>query len=176
MTSQSELDTFSCIVVHGSKKRPASLLWKGTTYEGKILGQKRFRHSKQGSSEKIIYAKKIWGHFGYTVSRRLKMYTDNNNRKRKQQETLRLFFCLASFVLSLLYEKLNTGTNSDVGIFRDVATSFIDNWFLVTGVPSINWSRGSNIGFIWSRIPPLFFIPFSHPAQTSNSIPIPLGP
>jgi len=42
MTSQSELDPFSCIVVHGPKKCPTSLLWKGTTSEGKIKGQKTF--------------------------------------------------------------------------------------------------------------------------------------
>ena len=33
MTWQSKLDPFSCIVVHGPKKRPTSLLWKGTTTE-----------------------------------------------------------------------------------------------------------------------------------------------
>ena len=35
MTSQSKLDPFSCTVVHGPRKRPTSLLWIGTTSEGK---------------------------------------------------------------------------------------------------------------------------------------------
>ena len=43
MTSQSKLDPFYCIAVHGPKKCPTSLLWKGTTSEGKInAGAKTF--------------------------------------------------------------------------------------------------------------------------------------
>ena len=50
MTSQSKLDSFACIVIHATKKRPTSLFWKGTTSEPKNPDQKLFRHSKQGSS------------------------------------------------------------------------------------------------------------------------------
>ena len=51
MTSQSKLDAFPCIVIHGSKKHQISLLWKGTSEE-KIQGPKCFCHINQG----IIYA------------------------------------------------------------------------------------------------------------------------
>ena len=54
MTSQSRLDPFSCIVVHGPKKRPISLLLKGTTSKVKVRGQNRFRQSNQESSESLF--------------------------------------------------------------------------------------------------------------------------
>ena len=56
MTSPSKLTQFSCIVVHGPKKLP-----KGTTSEGKIRGQKRFRQSNQGTSESLFMRKTFWG-------------------------------------------------------------------------------------------------------------------
>ena len=61
MTSQSKLDPFSCTVVHGPKKRPTSLLWKGTTTEWKIQGQKLFRRGKQSSSESLFMRKNFGG-------------------------------------------------------------------------------------------------------------------
>ena len=66
MASQRKLDPFSCIVTHGPKleRRPTFLLWKGTTPEGKIQGQKLFRQSKQGSSESLFMRKKIFGASG----------------------------------------------------------------------------------------------------------------
>ena len=57
MMSQSDLDPYSCIVVHGPKKHPTSLLWKGARFEGKIQGQKRFRQGYQGSSESLFMGK-----------------------------------------------------------------------------------------------------------------------
>ena len=56
-----ELDPLSCIVVHGAKKCPTSLLWNGTTSEGKIQSQKLFCHSKQDSSETLFMQQKILG-------------------------------------------------------------------------------------------------------------------
>ena len=60
MTSQSKLDPFSCIVVHGPRKPPTSLLCKGTTSEGKMQGQKLFRQSNQGSNESSFMWKRFW--------------------------------------------------------------------------------------------------------------------
>ena len=54
-TPQSKLDPFSRIVVHGPKNCPTALLWKGTTSEGKMQGQKLFRHSKH--AKKILSVK-----------------------------------------------------------------------------------------------------------------------
>jgi len=59
MKSQYKLDPFSCIVVHGPKKRPTSLLWKGATSKGKIEGQKLFCQSNQGSGESLVMRKKL---------------------------------------------------------------------------------------------------------------------
>ena len=61
MTSQSKLDPFSSIVVHGPQNRLTSLLWKVTTTEGKIHNPKRFHKSKQGSSQSLFMPKKFWG-------------------------------------------------------------------------------------------------------------------
>ena len=61
MTSQSKLDPFSCIVVHEPEKRPTSLLWKGTTSEGKIQGHELFRPSKQGGSHSLFKQKYLGG-------------------------------------------------------------------------------------------------------------------
>ena len=61
MTSQIKLDPFSSIVVHGPKRHPTSLLWKGTTPEGKIRSQKAFHQSKQGSSQSLFMPKRFWG-------------------------------------------------------------------------------------------------------------------
>lgn len=64
MTSQSKLDPSSFIVVHRPKtKNPTSLLRKGTTSQGKILGQKRFRQSNQGSCNNSFRRKTFWGYW-----------------------------------------------------------------------------------------------------------------
>ena len=63
-TSQSKLDPFSCLV-HGPKKRPASLPWKGTTSEGKIQAQEHFQQSNQASTESLFSAKKKIGGLGH---------------------------------------------------------------------------------------------------------------
>ena len=55
MTSESKLGPFA--IGHWSEKRPTSLLLKDTTSEGKIEGQKRFRHSKQDISESLFSEK-----------------------------------------------------------------------------------------------------------------------
>ena len=52
MTSETKLGSFS--IGHWSEKRPTSLLLKDTTSEGKIEGQKRFRHNKQDISESLF--------------------------------------------------------------------------------------------------------------------------
>ena len=54
MMSQSKLNPFSCIVVPGPKKCPTTLIWKGTTSEGIIQGQKLLHQSIQGSSESLF--------------------------------------------------------------------------------------------------------------------------
>ena len=64
VASQSKLDPFSFIVVHGPKKRPTTLLW---TSEGKVQGQKRFRQSKQGSSESLFMRKINYLGFSFTL-------------------------------------------------------------------------------------------------------------
>ena len=62
MTSQSKLDPFSCIVVQGPEKRPTSLLWKGTTSEGKIQGQKLFALVNRAVAKLYLSEKKLeWG-------------------------------------------------------------------------------------------------------------------
>ena len=59
MTSQSKLNPFSNIVVHGSKKSPTSLFWKSATSEGKIQGQNRARVNR--AVEKVYLSeKKFW--------------------------------------------------------------------------------------------------------------------
>jgi len=75
MTSQSKLDPFSFIVVHGPKtKNPTSLLQKGTTSEGKILGQKRFRQSNQGSCNNnySFRRKTFWGYLALKASQEVR--------------------------------------------------------------------------------------------------------
>ena len=67
MTSQSKLDPFSSIVVHGPQNPLTSLPRKVTT-EGKIHNPKRFHKSKQGSSQSLFMPKKFWG-FGAEMSR-----------------------------------------------------------------------------------------------------------
>ena len=60
MTSRSKLDAFSFIVLHGPKERQTCLLSKGTTSEGKIQGQKRFRQSNRGSGKSLFVRKTSW--------------------------------------------------------------------------------------------------------------------
>ena len=61
MTAQSKLDPFSCIVVHGPKKRPASLLWKGKTSGEKIQGEKCFCHIVDRVVVEVYLCQKILG-------------------------------------------------------------------------------------------------------------------
>lgn len=61
MTSQSKLDLFSRIVVHRPKEPKIPCFERVQHLMAKILGQKRFRHRKQGCNESSFMRKKFSG-------------------------------------------------------------------------------------------------------------------